>query len=103
MSLLPDSCHLAEPDEGVNAAFMRNHRGAVCIAFSDPVYVRSDSILVDPANGAVHAILHETCCLLGYVSQGMARAFAENREALLTALRPDGTVFEMTAPVQAGG
>ena len=28
-------------DEGVNAAFMRNHRGAVCIAFSDPSYVRA--------------------------------------------------------------
>jgi len=34
------------------------------------------------------------------VSEGMADAFVNNREALLTALRPDGTVFELLAPVQ---
>jgi len=88
-------------DEEVNAAFMRNHRGAVCIAFSDPSYVRADAILVDRASGAVHAVLHENSCLIGHVSGGMVRAFTENREVLLTALRPDGTVFELVAPVHA--
>lgn len=89
-----------QDQEAVNAAFMRNHRGAVCIAFSDPSFVRSDSILIDRGSGAVHAVLHEQCCLLGYVSEGMADAFTQNREVLLTALRADGTVFELMAPVQ---
>ncbi len=87
-------------NEGVNAAFMRNHRGEVCIAFPDPSWVRADSIIVDQRNGAVHAVIHESCNLLGHVSPAMAAAFVQRQAALLTALRPDGTVFELVAPVQ---
>ena len=87
-------------DDGVSAAFMRNHRGEVCIAFADPVYVRSESILVDRDTCRIHAVLHESAHLLGHVSEGMADAFLQNREALLTAMRPDGTIFELVAPVQ---
>lgn len=84
----------------VDAAFMRNHRGEVCIAFSDPVYVRAETIVVDRKTCSIHAVLHESSHLLGHVSEGMADAFVHNREALLTAMRPDGTVFELVAPVQ---
>jgi hypothetical protein len=86
-------------DDGVDAAFMRNHRGEVCIAFSDPAYVRAETILVDCKDCSIHAVLHENAHLLGHVSEGMAEAFVHNREALLTAMRADGTVFEMIAPV----
>jgi hypothetical protein len=87
-------------DDGVSAAFMRNHRGEVCIAFADPVYVRSEAILIDRDTCQIHAVLHESSHLLGHVSEGMAEAFLRKREALLTAIRPDGTVFELLAPVQ---
>jgi hypothetical protein len=92
--------HQDTPGEEVSAAFMRNHRGAVCIAFADPVYVRAESIVVHPDTCAIHCILHENTHLLGHVSEVMIKAFLDNKEALLTALRPDGTVFELVAPVQ---
>lgn len=92
----------ATPLEGVPAAFMRNHRGEVCIAFSDPVYARADSIFVDQDNLSVYAVVHQAAHFVGTVSEGMANAIAESKEALLTALRSDGSVLELFAPVQVG-
>lgn len=89
----------SEP-EGVNAAFMRNHRGDVCIAFADPAYVRSERIIIDPASQSIHAILHQSLYFLGYVSDVMIDAFHTRKEALLTSLRPDGTIFEVMVPVE---
>ena len=86
----------------INAAFMRNHRGDVCIAFSDPAYVRSDAVMIDPADLSVYAVIHQSSYLIGSVSETMARAFAENEQALLTALRPDGSVYELFVPIQIG-
>lgn len=88
-------------DDGVSAAFMQNHRGMVCIAFADPEWVRADMIVVDRPTGSIHAILHESQHFIGHVSEAMASAFASRKEALLTALRPDGTIFEMMTPVKA--
>lgn len=89
-----------EPDEGVSAAFLRNHHGKVCIAFADPVYVRADAIVVDLDGREVHAVLHQASHFISRVSDVMANALAENAEALLTAVKSDGTVFELFAPVQ---
>lgn len=93
---------LAQTDEGIRAAFLRNHHGKVCITFADPAFVRSDSIVIDPNDHAVYAILHEAAYFISRVSEAMARAFTENEEALLTAVRPDGHVFELIAPIQVG-
>lgn len=87
-------------DEGVNAAFVRNNRNEVCITFSDPSFVRSDTIWLDSDELAIHAFLEGKSVLIGYVSEGMAGAFADNDNALLTALRPDGTIFELFAPIR---
>ena len=86
--------------EGVNAAFMRNHRGDVCIAFADPAYVRADKILIDQSSHTIHAILHGSLYFLGSVSDMMVEAFHTRKEALLTSLRPDGTIFEVMVPVE---
>lgn len=88
--------------DGVNAAFMRNHRGEVCIAFSDPVYVRADAVLADRDNLSVHIIIHENAFFIGHVSEAMMNAFESNSEALLTAIRTDGSLLELTAPIQSG-
>ena len=90
------------PDHIQNAAFMLNHLGAVCIAFNDPAFVRADAILIDKSSYSVFAILHDGCHLIGYISEEMVNAFSENHEALLTALRPDGSIMELTAPIQIG-
>jgi hypothetical protein len=87
-------------DDYINAAFMRNHRGNVCIAFSDPAYARADSVLVDADHLAIHLIIHGNSYFIGHVSEGMLGAFCENGTALLTALRPDGTVLELEAPIE---
>lgn len=97
-----ESLKQTEEESWINAAFMSNHRGEVCIAFSDPVYARADSILVDRKKCSVHIIIHENSFLVGAVSEVMARTFENNKEALLTAIRPDGSLLELTAPIEIG-
>jgi hypothetical protein len=94
--------HNLDSLQGLNAAFMRNHRGQVCIAFADPAYARAEAIFVDQDSHAIYAIIHQAAHLVGTVSEGMVDAFAGSKEALLTALRPDGSVLELSAPVQVG-
>ena len=89
-----------ENNAGVQAAFMQNHLGKVCIAFADPSYVRADALLVDHETRALHAVIHESSFFLGQVSERMANAFASCDEALLTSLRPDGTIYEAQAPIK---
>lgn len=93
--------HRPEPDEGINAAFMRNHRGEVCIAFSDPAYARADMVLIDRDSHAVHVILHQNAHFISNVSDVMINALESNKQALLTAIRPDGSLLELSAPIRA--
>ncbi len=88
-------------DTDVDAAFLRNHAGEVCIALSDPVFVQSDAIVVDCATLCVFAVLHESAHFLGAVSEGMAEAFSRTDHVLLSSMRGDGTTFELSAPVTA--
>lgn len=88
-------------EPAVNAAFLRNHAGEVCIALSDPVFVQSDSIVVDRSTLCVFAVLHESAHFIGAVSEMMADAFSKNDHVLLSAMRGDGTMFELNAPVTA--
>ena len=87
-------------EDAINAAFMRNHRGEVCIAFTDPAYVRADAVSVNPDSLAVFVIVYENKFFVGHVSENMVQAFKSNDQALLTSLRPDGTVMELMAPIQ---
>lgn len=92
-----------EENRGINAAFMSNHRGQVCIAFSDPIYARADSILLDPDTRALHVVMHGRSYLISTVSEPMCRCFENNDHALLTAIRPDGSLLELEAPIQVAG
>jgi hypothetical protein len=88
---------MLEPVSG--AAFLRNHAGDVCIALSDPAFVQSDAIVIDRSTLCVFAVFHEAAYYLGSVSQGMAEAFTRKKDVVLSAMRADGTVFELTAPI----
>jgi ssRNA-specific RNase YbeY (16S rRNA maturation enzyme) len=88
--------------EGLDAAIMKNHRGEVCIAFQDIEFASAESIFVDRDNLAIYAILHHALHLIGHVSEHMAETFGHCKEALLTAIRPDGSLLELSAPVQVG-
>lgn len=90
---------LQEP--AANAAFLRNHAGDMCIALSDPVFVQSDTIVVDRSTLNVFAVLYESAHFIGAVSEGMADAFLQQDRVLLSAMRGDGTMFELTAPIVA--
>lgn len=82
-----------------NAAFLYNHAGGVRISLSDPAFVHADAIVLDRATLSVFAVLHAAPHYLGAVSDKMADAFSKNSHVLLSALRGDGSVFELTAPV----
>lgn len=88
-------------DDGgdIQAYFSYNHRGEARIAFSDPVYARADSVLLEQESGALHVIVHERAHYVGQAPERVMHAFENNRKVLLTATRPDGRVLEFMAPV----
>ena len=87
---------------GIQAAFMCNHRGEVCIAFSDPVYAKADAIMLDKKSREIHVLVHESMYFVSKVSDVMASAFERNQNALLTSIRSDGSLLELSAPIQLG-
>ncbi len=80
--------------------FIVNMKGEVCIAFSDPAFVQTDTVLVDPRAAHIHAILHQEDYDLGPVSPAILEQFGRRREALLAAVRPDGSIFELSVPIR---
>ncbi len=84
-----------------SAAFFRGHDGRVRISLSDPTYVHSDAVVIDPSTLCVFAILYESPHYLGPVSKDMAEAFSRSDHVILSAMRPDGSVFELSAPICA--
>lgn len=84
-----------------SAAFFRSPGGGVRITLSDPTYVHSDAVVIDPSTLCVFAILYESPHYLGPISRDMAEAFARNDQVILSAMRPDGSVFELSAPICA--
>ena len=80
-------------------AFLRNHAGQVCISLSDPTFVHSDSIVINRTTLCVFAVMYADAHYLGAVSQNMADAIGNKDEIVLSSLHPDGTVFELTAPI----
>lgn len=85
----------------VNAAFLSNKAGEVCISFSDPAYVHADTIVLDPETRGVFAVLYQSSHYLGSVSKDMAEVFSQNDHVLLSSLSAEGTVFELIAPLMA--
>ena len=83
-----------------HATFLQNQRGEVCISMDDPAYVRAEALLVNRADGSVLCVLHESEHLLGHTSSLMIEALAGKGIVMLSALRPDGTMLEISAPVR---
>ena len=89
--------------DDLQTAFMKSAKGKVCIALSDPAYVRSDLILLDRRDNSVHAVLHESSHFLGHLTEGMANAFVDNKEILLCAVHTNGGIFELKSPLAVTG
>lgn len=83
-----------------HATFLQNQRGEVCISMDDPAYVRSEALLVNRSDGSVLCVLHESEHLLGHTTPLMLKAMTDHGSALLSALRADGTLLEISAPVR---
>ncbi len=83
----------------VRADFICHEDGSVRISFFDPAYVRAEAVLFDRTNSSAHVILHESAHFLGCVPEFMVPKMLSCDEAVLTATRPDGTVYELTAPI----
>ena len=97
-----EALELEQVQEGIRAAFMCNHHGKVCIAFSDPAYAQADAIYLDKDNRRLHVVLHGNAFFISEISEAMTKAFEENKEALLTAIRADGSLLELIAPIEVG-
>lgn len=91
----------AHADYADPAAFFLDGRGQAAIAFSDPAFIRSDLIVVDPSDRSVHAVLHEASHLIGHVSAEMLEAILGGGEVLLAALHSRGHIVDLLAPVSA--
>lgn len=81
------------------AVFFADESGRMVIAFFDPAFVRADVIVIDRADHSVHAVLHESCHLIGHISPEMAEDMLREGEILLAALHVRGHVVDLIAPV----
>lgn len=91
--------HKAAAGDGMRAAVMRNGDGHVAIAFFDPAYVRSDTIVLDPQDNSLHAVLHESAHFIAHLDEETARTLHGQPEILLTARHYNGDIIDLVAPV----
>jgi hypothetical protein len=71
--------------EGIPAEFSVNSQNQVCITFRDPEYVCADLILFDPRDSSLHAVLHESLHLIGWVEGDLKKSFSNRSEVFLSA------------------
>ncbi len=84
---------------GVHASFEKGAEGHPHIRFSDPAYVRAETILFQPDTRAVHAILHESLIYIGQVPEPFAEAFARHEDVILTAHHYSGNPVTLKAKI----
>jgi len=80
--------------ENANALFMKNAEGEICIAFDDALYVRAESVFIDPASRQVTGLIDGMPVPFGVVSAKLASHFLKASRVLLTAPHPAG--FDVT-------
>lgn len=84
---------------GVNASFEKGEGGHPHIHFSDPAYVRAETIVFEAETRAVHAILHESLIYIGQVPENFAEAFAVHEDVILTARHYSGNPVTLRAKI----
>lgn len=66
----------------------------------DPAYVRADMIIVQSSNREIGAVFSEGYHRLGILPENVSlEAISGLREAFLSALRGDGSLFRLSAPL----
>jgi hypothetical protein len=81
----------------ISSDFLITESGCVAILFDDPNFVRSETVLFDRINGVVEVLLQGKLHQVGQVPEQLMLSFAENKDVLLTAIRIDGSPFELTS------
>ncbi len=76
--------------DAINALFLKNAEGDLCIAFDDPLYVRAQAVFIDPGSREVTGLIDGVTVAFGKVSARLAGSFIERKHILLTAPHPDG-------------
>ncbi|MCB1559092.1 MAG: hypothetical protein KDJ50_09250 [Alphaproteobacteria bacterium] len=81
----------------ITSDFQVNDSGAILIAFDDPTFVRSETVLLDRDNGHVQVLLQGKLHPVGKVPLELMEMFAENRDVILSSIRIDGSCLELTS------
>lgn len=66
--------HISVEEHGINAKFL-SISDNLSIEFSDPCYAKAESVLFDPINRAVHAVLHEGVFFIGHAPETLENHF----------------------------
>ncbi len=89
--------------EGVPAHYSLNPQGQVCITFTDPAYVLSDTIIFDRRDSSLHAVLHESLHLIGRVEGELRKSFEAKSEVLLGAPHYFSGTLSLKTPLVVSG
>jgi hypothetical protein len=79
--------------------FSRNADGRFFIKFSDAAYVRSDIIIFEQKDSSVHAVLHGSSHLIGYLDKDLAKGLVDNSDVILAAPHYFSGTVELTTKV----
>lgn len=87
---------------GVRATLSRNQDDALSIAFFDPTYVRADSVFYNSADHSIHAVIEGWSYYVGDADEVISSDLKSVKDIELMAVRPDGSILKMRAPVISG-
>lgn len=91
--------HVSRNERVVQARFIKNKDNKILIEFADPAYTKSESILFNPKNKSVHAVMHEGLFLVGHVPDDIASDFTKHKKIELCADHYDGKVLRLHAQI----
>ncbi len=91
--------HISRADRSVRARFIKNKDDKILIEFADPAYTKSESILFNPKNKSVHAVMHEGLFLLGHVPDDIVTDFTTGKSIELCADHYDGKILRLHAQI----
>jgi hypothetical protein len=89
--------HISTPDN--LTSFGKNADGSVCITFLDPCYVRSDAIIINRTDLSVHAVLHESSHLVGYIDGKTAGGLVDKADVILSAAHYAGGTVHLKSKI----
>jgi hypothetical protein len=86
--------------QDVQSSFLINQSGQIAIVFDDANFVRSEYIVIHANTGFVQALVKDTWVSLGKVSDKLLSACQDQTSILLSGLRADGSILDLSAQLR---